>query len=216
MAIDGGSFDPAMVIVAGFTGRDRDAVMSHIAELEAEGIGRPEAVPSFYRFPPWVLTTGNRVRVGGGETSGEAEIALLVHRGRRYVTLASDHTDRALEKLDIWASKHVCPKVLAAEVWSLESVLDHWDRLQLRSRIHDGVPYQDGTAAELLGPLELLERLAPTGLPDSFVMLCGTVPTIGGIRPSERFAATLSDPVTGRRIELAYGVEVLGRESGSR
>ena len=211
-----GLFEPSVVIVAGFTGRDRDAVRAHIAELEAEGIPCPREVPVFYRFPPWILTTGSEVHVAGENTSGEAEIALVVHRGRRYVTLASDHTDRDVESVDIWASKHVCPKVLATELWSLDSVVGHWDRLRLRSRIGAGERYQDGSAAELLEPMELLARLGADGAPDSFVMLCGTVPAIGGIRPSDHFTAGLEDPVTGRRVDLSYEVEVVGRESGSR
>ncbi len=211
-----GTVVPDMVIVAGFTGRDRGAVMAHIAELEAEGIRCPETVPVFYRFPPWILTTDERIRVAGDNTSGEAEIALVVIGSQRYLTLASDHTDRDLESVDIWASKHVCPKILAPELWSLESVIDHWDQLRLRSWIADGVPYQDGTAAELLPPLDLLDRLDGSDRPESFVMLCGTVPAIGGIRPSSHFGAALEDPISGRTIAMAYDVEVLGREPGSR
>jgi hypothetical protein len=40
---------PAMLIVAGWTGRDEAALRHHIEELAAIGVPRPSSVPVFYR-----------------------------------------------------------------------------------------------------------------------------------------------------------------------
>jgi hypothetical protein len=69
------------------------------------------------------------------------------------------------------------------------------------------VSYQEGPVAALLPPSELLARRAPTeDLPEGTLMFCGTLPAIGGIRPSPRFEFALEDPVLRRRIAHAYSV----------
>ena len=40
-------------------------------------------------------------------------------------------------------------------------------------------------------------------------MFCGTLPAIGGVRPAERFAFELHDPVRHRTIKHEYAVRVL-------
>ncbi|WP_249330477.1 DUF2848 family protein [Cobetia sp. MC34] len=62
----------------------------------------------------------------------------------------------------------------------------------------------------LMGEIIVRAGIAKDGslAPDS-VLLCGTVPAIGGIRPSPSFTMRLIDPQTGRRIEHRYEVEEL-------
>ena len=89
----------------------------------------------------------------GSETSGEAEPFLLKTDGKIWLGLASDHTDRALEAYSVAHSKQICAKPVADELWPLDEVLDHLDRLELKSWIRengDWVPYQDGTFASIL------------------------------------------------------------------
>jgi hypothetical protein len=203
---------PQAVIVAGFTGRDQEAVRVHLEELMAGGIRVPEHVPTFYLVSPHVLTQADELLVTHAQTSGEAEIALVVDGEDTYVTLASDHTDRAAEALDIGLSKRVCPKVLASEAWRLKEVQGGWDSLQLRSWIQEDerrVLYQQGLAAELLPPHDLLAKIPFRRRPECFVLLAGTLPALGGVRASERFWAELRDPASSRVIRLSYRIRTL-------
>ena len=189
------AFAPEALVVIGYAGRDRAAVEHHIDELAALGVPRPATVPLFMVFPPWLITQAPSVTVAGSDTSGEAEIVVVVDGDETFVTVGSDHTDRVLEAVDIVASKGVCPKPVAATGWTAASVGDNWDGLTLRSRIDGGVLYQDGSAAANLPPLDLVASIPWAGRPPGcFVAFTGTVPVIGDIRPSTRFSAELSAP----------------------
>jgi hypothetical protein len=202
--------DPDVAIIAGYTGRDRDAVLDHIAELEEIGVAPPPSVPTFYTAPPQLISQAAVMVTTEPGTSGEAEVGLIVGGGEILVTVASDHTDRAAERFDIALSKRLCNKAVATSAWRLDDVIDHWDSLQLRSWLgDDGADlYQDGTLEELLLPSDLLAAIPWRTAPERFLLLCGTVPTIGGLRLSSRFKAQLYDPVTDRKLGLEYRVEV--------
>lgn len=203
---------PTLVVVAGFTGRDSAEVRRHIAELADQGIDAPEKVPSFYLLPPSAVSQGTSVEVDHEATSGEAEIALIGLDDRWFVSIASDHTDRRAEAVDIGLAKRKCPKVFGTVAWRYEEVAERWDTLELRSWILDGgerVLYQAGTASELLAPTQLLSHLDGGKPPSDFAMLMGTVPVRGGIRGSSHFWSELRDPATGRTITLEYAVAVM-------
>ena len=200
------------VVIAGFTGRDQRQVQAHVAELAAEGITVPKRIPSFYLAPPATLFQENEIVTTHEQTSGEAEIALIFDQGDVYVAIASDHTDRAAETLDIAVSKLACPKLIASEAWCIEDIRNHWDELLLRSWIRENgnrVLYQEGAAGELLSPDDLLEMTPFNRRPDSFVLLTGTLPAIGGIRGSGQFWAELHDPVSRRTIQFDYTIRVI-------
>lgn len=204
--------DPLIVIVAGFTGRDQEEVRLHLHELADLGVPTPETTPTFYPVPQQLVTQDDTMTTWSRDTSGEAEIAIIDHDGTRLVTLASDHTDRAMETVNIHAAKLASTKPIAAEAWRYEDVADHWDMLELRSWIDGDVLYQDGTASQLIEPDDLI-RLAQLPSVESVVLLTGTVPAIGGIRPSNVFRAELVDPVLDQRIELSYNIEVVAYQT---
>ncbi len=211
LSIDGAErgFAPEALVVIGYAGRDRAAVEHHIDELAALGVPRPASIPLFIVYPPWLVAQTPSIEVAGSNTSGEAEIVVVVDGDDAFVTLGSDHTDRTLEAVDIVASKGVCPKPVARSGWSAAEVGDRWDDLVLRSRIDDDVPYQDGLAATNLHPLELVAAIPwATRPPDCFVACTGTVPVIGGIRPSTSFHAELAGPGL-PTVELSYRVETV-------
>lgn len=217
--VEGSSIDVDIeaVIVAGYTGRDRDAVLHHIHELEQIGVPPPPYVPFYWRFPPWIAMSTDRVVVSGTNTSGEAELVLVVDGDDIYVAVGSDHTDRAAEAIDIGMSKAICPKVVSSEAWPIAAVGDRWGELLLRSWVTEGgveVPYQDGPCSSLVPPLELLAGI-PFERPRRFVMLTGTVPAIGGVRPAERFRAELHDPQRGCSVGYAYSITSLETPGGS-
>jgi hypothetical protein len=202
--------DPDVAIVAGYTGRDRRAVLAHIAELVELGIAAPPSAPTFYALGPQLITQATVMVTTEPGTSGEAEVGLIVGGDEILVAVASDHTDRTAERVDIGLSKRLCHKVVSTSVWRLADVIDHWDSLQLRSWIGDDATdlYQEGTLEALLSPSVLLEAIPWRTRPERFLLLCGTVPTIGGLRESSRFKAQLFDPVTDQRLALDYRVEV--------
>ena len=211
LSIDGAErvFAPEVLVVIGYAGRDRAAVEHHIDELAELGVPRPVSIPLFMVFPPWLISQAPSIAVAGSQSSGEAEIVVVVDGDEAFVTLGSDHTDRVLESVDIAASKAVCPKPVATSGWPAAAVGDRWEDLTLRSRIDGGVVYQDGSAAGNLPPLELVAAIPWAGpRPGCFAAFTGTVPVIGGIRPSAGFSAELSGPGL-EPVELSYRVETV-------
>ena len=197
------------VIIAGWTGRDTDAVNRHIAELAELGITRPSRVPLFYRIAAPMLVQSTAIRVLGTQSSGEAEPVLLNSHGETWLGLASDHTDRQLEAYSIAHAKQICHKPVAGTLWKFSEVHDHIDELVLSSWIsNDGEwqLYQQGNLNEILPLQQLLEE---SGLPDNAALLCGTLPAIGGVRPSKGFRMALHDPVLNRNIRSSYRIECL-------
>jgi hypothetical protein len=197
-------------VIAGWTGRDPVARDKHIAELEAIGIARPATTPIYYRVSARRLTTSDSIEVSGGDSSGEVEFVLIGWQGRIFVGLGSDHTDRKVEAYSVTVSKQMCDKVMAPVLWELEDVVEHWDRMILRSFAWIGgarVLYQEGTLDSMLSVKELIQRgFGDKGLPDGCAMFGGTFAAKGGIRPASRFEYELEDPVLGRSITHAYDV----------
>ncbi len=211
LSIDGADreFAPEVLVVIGYAGRNRAAVEHHIDELAELGVPRPATIPLFMVFPPGLVSQAPSITVAGSQSSGEAEIVLVVDGDEVFVTVGSDHTDRVLEAVDIVASKAVCPKPLAVSGWPATAVGDRWEDLTLSSRIDGGVAYQDGSAGANLPPLELVDSIPWAGRrPRCFVAFTGTVPVIGDIRPSTEFRAELSGPGL-VPLELSYRVEVV-------
>jgi Protein of unknown function (DUF2848) len=200
-------------VIAGWTGRDPVARDKHIAELEAIGIARPASTPIYYRVSARRLTTADSIEVCGGDSSGEVEFVLIGWQGRIFVGLGSDHTDRKVETYSVTVSKQMCDKPIASELWELEDVIGHWDRMILRSWAWiDGarVLYQEGTLDAMLPVKELIARgFGGASLPDGCAMFGGTFAAKGGIRPASRFEYELEDPVLKRSIRHAYDVVVL-------
>jgi hypothetical protein len=205
------SLQPSALVVAGWTGRDEAALRHHIEELAAIGVPRPSSVPVFYRNSLLNLTQAPVVEVLGPDTSGEVEPVIVALGDRLCLAVGSDHTDRKAETQGIALSKQLCAKPIGRDLWALEDVAGHWDRLQLRSfATIDGqrVAYQDGTLSGMRPPADLIARYGSRLQPDS-VMYCGTLAAIGGIRPASRFELELEDPVLGRMLRHAYDINVL-------
>ena len=203
--------DPARCVVAGWTGRDEAAVRHHIEELEAIGVPAPSRTPLPYEVSPALLTQGSTIHCVGAASSGEAEPAILFAGGKRFLTLASDHTDRALEAHSVALSKQICAKPIARGAWRLDDLAGRADALTLSSAIEEDngwTEYQRGTLAAML-PLD--EIVAASGLDGSVdaVLLCGTLPAIGGVRAATAMRMALGDPLEGRTIELSYRTNVL-------
>ncbi|MCE8014998.1 DUF2848 domain-containing protein [Halomonas sp. MCCC 1A17488] len=202
------------LIIAGWAGREQSAIDEHIEELEAIGVKPPSATPLFYRVAANQLTTEPTIQVLGEASSGEVEVVLIGTQQGTLVGIGSDHTDREAEAWSVAHSKQVCAKPVSRCVWRLESVLDHWDDLQMVSYATiegQEVVYQQGGVTGLLHPAELLRRfgLDEVRLAPGQAMLCGTLPVKGEVRAAEAFRVVLTDPVSGRELEHQYRIKTL-------
>ena len=204
------SFSPRILVIAGFTGRNKSAVDDHIRELVDEGIQAPESVPSFYLLAPDLLTQATYIEVPTPETSAEVEPVLLCLPEGWHVAVGSDHTARDLERVDIGESKKACPKPVSTEVWPYEEVRRRWDQITARSWASvDGeeVLYQEAALEELMPVPEIIQAFEQKNREkaDGAAVFLGTVPLLtDGFVFSERYRVELYDPTSARRLSYAY------------
>ncbi|MEU7765596.1 DUF2848 family protein [Nocardia sp. NPDC049190] len=205
------------LVVAGYTGRDEAAVREHVEELAAIGVPEPDSVPAFYPLDRSLAVVADEITVTGAGTSGEVEPLLVRTGGRLYLGVASDHTDRELERTTVAGSKAACPKPLGPTVLPLPADLD-WDSVAVRSSV-DGRPYQDGYLRALRIPTEVLALYLAAGDDGrDVVLLGGTVPVIGGdFVMGASWEMTLR-PAGGPALELNYRVAVadVGAAEGAK
>jgi hypothetical protein len=150
------------LVIAGWTGRDVAALEKHIRELEAIGVKRPKTTPIFYRVAASLLTNDDTIEALGDQSSGEAECVVYSLDDGLFVGVGSDHTDRKVETVGVSLSKQMCAKPVSRDVWRLEDVAVHWDKLILRSYVGtDGRRrlYQEGSVAAMRPPTELFTLL---------------------------------------------------------
>lgn len=175
--------DEFVAVVAGYTGRDAAAVQHHIDELAAIGVAPPPEVPMFYPVDADTVTTDADLPIASAETSGEIEPLYIRHGGRYYLGIASDHTDRRVETIDIAESKRVCPKPAGTSVIPMEDLeAFSLDSALARSWV-DGQLYQEGMLDGLRTPVDVIARLL-SRRPDigdgDFICLGGTLPLLDG------------------------------------
>ena len=202
------------LIVAGWTGRDLDAVEQHIAELAAVGVRRPSTVPCFYRLGANLLTNAPAIDVAGCHSSGEVEVVLISLADGLHVGVGSDHTDRRVETYGVTVSKQMCPKPVSRELWAFRDIESHWDDLVLRSWVtRQGTRelYQEGPVTRMLAADDLIGRyLGRRGaLPVGTAMYCGTLTVNGAISGGDRFEIELEDPRLKRTLHHAYAARCL-------
>jgi len=199
------TFQPAELVIAGWTGRDEAALRKHIEELAAIGVKPPKTTPIFYRVAASLFTFSDSIQVSGPDTSGEVEFVLMQGKELR-VAVGSDHTDRKAETIGVSLSKQLCAKPVSRESWRYDEVKPHWAKLVLRAWA-DGELYQEGPVTAMRSPEDLLQRYG--GLKSGWAMFCGTLAAKGGIRPAGRFAMELEDPVLKRTLKHEYRIHAL-------
>ena len=202
------------LVIAGWTGRDVEALEKHIVELEELGVPRPSSVPCFYRVGAENFTNGEELQFLGDTSSGEVEFILIGTDEGMLIGVGSDHTDREVETYSVPVSKQMCAKPVSKDVWRYDEVKDHFDDLLLRAWATENGEkklYQDGGVTAMRPPEELISLYLPgqTALPAGMAMYCGTLAAIGGIRPADRFDVEIEDPLRGTKILYGYNVNTL-------
>ena len=204
------------LVIAGWTGRNVEALEAHIKELEAIGVKRPKTVPIFYRVSCSLMTTATSIEVMADKSSGEVEFVLFALEDGLWVGVGSDHTDRKAETIGVTLSKQLCAKPVGMTLWRYDEVKPHWDKLVLRSFVPDGGKrrlYQEGSVTNMRSPEELI-KLYTGGdtLKSGTAMFCGTFAVHGDISYSGRFDMELEDPVLGRKLTHGYKIVSLPDE----
>ena len=204
------------LVIAGWTGRNVEALEAHIKELEAIGVKRPKSVPIFYRVAHTLLTTTDSIEVMADKSSGEVEFVLYALEDGLWLSIGSDHTDRKAETIGVTLSKQMCAKPVGAQLWRYGDVKPHWDKLVLRSFVPDGNGrrlYQEGPVTNMRAPEELI-KLYTGGdtLARGTAMFCGTFAVHGDMSYSGSFDMELEDPVLKRKLTHSYRIVQLPDE----
>jgi hypothetical protein len=205
------------LVVAGWTGRNTEALEAHIKELEALGVARPKSVPIFYRNAVSLLTTGDTIQAVGDRSSGEVEFVLYSLPDGLWLGIGSDHTDRQAETINVTLSKQMCAKPVGPRLWPYADVKPHWEKLTLRSFVPgEGGKrrlYQEGSVAAMRAPEELIKLYTGSDkLAVGTAMFCGTLPAHGGVSYANEFEMELEDSVLGRKLTHRYGIVQLPNE----
>lgn len=204
------SIELSAVLNMGSATRDQAVAKLHQDEVALHGVTIATHVPAPRLYPMAVdgVSTGDRVEVHTGETSGEVEI-VLVFADRLYVGVGSDHTDRLLERASIPYSKQACANIMAPTVWPFDELAESWDQCVLRSSV-DGRLYQEVGVDAFLRPeaiRDLLTERAP-GFPQAdSVVFCGTIVSVDKrLGFGDRWEFELNDPAGERTIRHGYDV----------
>lgn len=202
------------LVIAGWTGRDVEALEKHIVELEELGVPRPSSVPCFYRVAAENFSNDEELQFLGCTSSGEVEFVLIGTDEGMLIGVGSDHTDREVETYSVPVSKQMCLKPVSKTVWRYSDIAGHFDDLLLRSwatEKGEKILYQDGSVTAMRPPEELISLYRPGEkvLPPGMAMYCGTLAAIGGIRPANRFDVEIEDPKLGIKISYGYNVNTL-------
>jgi len=202
------------LVIAGWTGRDVEALEAHITELEQLGVPRPSSVPCFYRVGENQFTNNDEIQVLGDTSSGEVEFVLIGTEEGMLIGVGSDHTDREVETYSVPVSKQMCPKPVSKTLWHFDDVAAHFEQLTLTSWVTETGKkslYQEGPVTTMRAPAEIIDLYLPGNktLPTGTAMYCGTLAAIGGIRPGTRFDVEIVDPVLERKITFGYKINSL-------
>ncbi|PWH05712.1 DUF2848 domain-containing protein [Brachybacterium endophyticum] len=209
----------AQLLNAGYAGRDQGEVRAHIEELAQLGILGPATTPAMYPVSPYLAQQTDTVTVQHSRTSGEAEWALLHDGERFFLTLACDHTDRALEVHGVAWSKNASPDVLAAEAWPLDEIREHLDEIRVRAWVTVGEErsmIQDAALGALMTPDAWIEKLRDLDLlKPGTVLLSGTPIMLPDVDQfGRRWDLEMHDPVLDRTMSLGYDVEIMPEPIG--
>lgn len=201
------------VIAVGYGGRDQEKVRLKLAESAKKGKKVPSKTPINYPCSTNSLVRYEKIQVVGEKTKGEAEFLLVLHRGKIYIGVGSDHTDSELTAVSTNKAKQTCPKPIGPVLWPYEEVKEHWDQLRLKAwqrKNGQEALYQDGSVAEIMRVEDVL-NVVKEDYPElkNAVIFGGTVGVLGDAVYGDWFRCELVDPVLGRILSHEYEVQVI-------
>ncbi len=138
------------------------------------------------------LTTAEETSLTGAETGGTLAYGLFSWGGALWLCVGSDHRD--LVEADPVRARMLCATPIGPEVWRLDEVIDHWDRLDVAG------PH----------PRDLIGRAAGVGggIAEGLLLLAGRT---SAVPAGEGLVVRLADPVLGRELRHGYRVRVLSQ-----
>lgn len=201
------------VIAVGYGGRNQEKVKQKLEDSAKKGKKVPSKTPINYPCSTNSLVRQGKIQVVGHKTKGEAEFLLVLHQGKLFIGVGSDHTDSELTSVSTNKAKQTCPKPIGPVLWPYEEVKDHWDQLQLKAwQRKDGqeAMYQDGAVEQIMKVEDLLQIVEEDypGLKDA-VIFGGTVAVIGDAVYGDWFRCELVDPVLNRTLSHEYQIQVI-------
>lgn len=198
----------------GWAGRNKEEVRKHAEELAEHGIRGPKNMPEHFICSPTVMTHEPTITCIGDKTCGEIEFFFFNREGKIYVGVGSEHTDRALEAVDMIKSKAICQKPMSSRLWRYEDIKDHWDKILLTAWQSDEngneVLYQNSPLAALLTLEQLIDEAKRIyeNLEDVIVW-SGTIPALNGLVYGNRFWGEMNDPILKRKLTFDYTINVV-------
>ena len=209
-------FSVRRMVNAGYTGRNQEAVRSHIEELKKEGVPAPEETPTLYPVASNLIIINDSLEVVDEFTSGEAEFVLLLDGTKIYVGVGSDHTDRKLEVSSIIKAKQICPNVISPVVWLYEEIKDCWDDMTLRSWVEKNgqkILYQEAKLRAIMSVEDILafvkSKVIDSNL-DGMIIYSGTIPVLGGETVyGDGFVVELYNPKNNDSLFCGYRIRLL-------
>lgn len=201
------------VIAVGYGGRNQEKVKQKLEESAQKGKKVPSKTPINYPCSTNSLVRQGKIQVVGQKTKGEAEFLLVLHQGKLFIGVGSDHTDSELTAVSTNKAKQTCPKPIGPVLWPYEEVKDHWDQLQLKAwQRKDGQEaiYQDGTVEQIMKVEDLLQIVEEDypGLKNA-VIFGGTVGVLGDAVYGDWFRCELIDPILNRTLSHEYQIQVI-------
>ena len=165
----------------------------------------PRSIP----ISPYLAQQTDRVYVQHGQTSGEAEWALIITDNDVLITAACDHTDRDLEVHSVAWSKNAAPDVLGTKAWRLSDIADRLDDIALEAWVGHGDTVeliQQGTLGDLLAPKYWLDVLTERGdARPGTVLISGTISMLHGVNQfADTWKVAMTDPATQDVIGVEY------------
>ncbi len=205
-------FEPKCVVCSEFAGDTQILGGDQKGTLPAIDFDS-KPIPHFFPVSPHLLTNADVITVQGKRTSGEVEYVSLKFEGEIYITVGSDHCDRAVESFSIAKSKQLCNKVIGRQMILYQELRPLRDVIKLSSYVQSmdrKVLYQSAALTDLMRLGSLL-RSCPLNLDfDGAVLFSGTVPTITDIPAfSSHFYFQLEVLQRNFTISHDYAIEVL-------
>ena len=151
------------------------------------------------------LAPDPEIQVLGSETTADAAVLLVGAGAGMLIGLASNH--RHLNQGDPQMfSKPVC-----RQVWRFDDVAGHLKQLVIRAVGPKGDIFQEGMVGDL-APVEAIVPEVSGGnskLSSGIAIMCVGLPFKEKVVSATSYCLTLSNPISGRQLELLYNVRNL-------